>query len=596
MDPNKKTLTIAIPAKHHVDTKFVMSLMNATSHLNQFFNVLIDFLPGKSNIIHARSIMLSKWYQHSKSDSDMFLFIDSDHVFSVNDILKLCMEKDADVVCGIYCNAANKPNCYPMYPKKFDVDKRILYAGTGFMLIKKPICVKVAEKVEELDGVKYVNIDGDDVNVIPFFRTRIIKSEINELQTEDDWLGEDYSFCWLVRQVGGVIKGLSVEDMGHQVANIIYFRNHQFYKNEQLKKIEKRREALKIFQKKWSPLDANHRNIVYYCGNSRMKFGPNSNKMGGSEKAVVNLSRELAKIGHKVTVFGNVEEGEFDGVEYINYEKFNAYDNFDIIILWRGFSFGVLHEIESANRILLDFHDFSDLSGYPSGYFDKATNIMMKSKFHTTLFPELDKNKMVICKNGLEDKFRVNNLAKYSNEKREPLKFCYTSCYTRNLDRILLYIWPKIHSAFPEAELHLFYGMDLVKDATRQRLQKIIDDTPNVIDNGRIPIDDLIKVKFNSTYHLYITETMAEIDCLSVRESAVCGCVPIITNKTVFAERLGFHVEGDPKTKAYYDDAGDKIIELLKNKEKVRKMSKKFKKCNEMFWDDVAKTWNSYII
>ncbi len=30
--------------------------------------------------------------------------------------------------------------------------------------------------------------------------------------------------------------------------------------------------------------------------------------MGGSEEAIVYLTRELAKLGHKVTVFGEVKE------------------------------------------------------------------------------------------------------------------------------------------------------------------------------------------------------------------------------------------------------------------------------------------------
>ena len=136
---SKINLTIAVPAKHSVDTKFVQCLLSSISSLNNVFNVKLDFLPGKSNIIHARSIMLSQWYSNA-DDNDLFLFIDSDHVFSGYDILKLHSIKDADIKCGIYCSSSGNPNCYPMNPKNFDNDKRILYAGTGFMMINKSIC------------------------------------------------------------------------------------------------------------------------------------------------------------------------------------------------------------------------------------------------------------------------------------------------------------------------------------------------------------------------------------------------------------------------------------------------------------------------
>ena len=48
----------------------------------------------------------------------------------------------------------------------------------------------------------------------------------------------------------------------------------------------------------------------------------------------------------------------------------------------------------------------------------------MKSEYHTTLFPSLDKSKMIVCKNGLEEVFKSTNLSQYQDIKREPLKFC----------------------------------------------------------------------------------------------------------------------------------------------------------------------------
>ena len=75
MNFDKPTLTIATPAKSQIHSKFALSLLSSTSILSKYFNVMIDILPGKSNIIHARSIMLSKWYDNSRDNDLSFLLI-----------------------------------------------------------------------------------------------------------------------------------------------------------------------------------------------------------------------------------------------------------------------------------------------------------------------------------------------------------------------------------------------------------------------------------------------------------------------------------------------------------------------------------------
>ena len=206
MNFQKPSLTIATPAKSQIHSKFALSLLSATSQLSKHFNVMIDILPGKSNIIHARSIMLSKWYDNSR-DEDLFLFIDSDHVFTANDIIKLTNEPNCDVTCGIYVSAAGSPNCYPVDRENFDKDNRAYYCATGFMLIRKDICKRMHQWMKANDKIDRVNIDASNENAVPFFRTRFANNPYPEVKQDcPDWLGEDYSFCWLVRQAGGTIR------------------------------------------------------------------------------------------------------------------------------------------------------------------------------------------------------------------------------------------------------------------------------------------------------------------------------------------------------------------------------------------------------
>jgi hypothetical protein len=222
----ENTLHIVTPAKSNVNGNF-MNCMNTvlhsdiTTHIKM--NLSFQLFLGKSNIIHARSIVLTNWYDNSK-DGDMFLFIDSDHTFSKNDIIKAVNLKDCDLACGIYPNSMGTPTAFAVDLNAFldnYRDNRILYAGTGFMLIKRPICRKIIDLIDKMDGESRFCIEDKNPNIIPFFKTRFVDPE-NGLEPVDKkhWLGEDFSFCWMVRQCEGVIRGFISNTLGHEVLNV----------------------------------------------------------------------------------------------------------------------------------------------------------------------------------------------------------------------------------------------------------------------------------------------------------------------------------------------------------------------------------------
>lgn len=166
-------------------------------------------------------------------------------------------------------------------------------------------------------------------------------------------------------------------------------------------------ERVKFFPKKKWPKNS----IAYFCGQAAESWGPDTldKGMGGSEEAVVNLSRELVKLGHEVTVFNDREEeytdpvigddGKFNfgNVEYQPWTLLNPYDDFDIFIAWRA--------PENANgvkarKIFCDLHDVVE----PQRVYACAKNIdkyFVKSKYHRDLYPELPDDKFVIIGNGI---------------------------------------------------------------------------------------------------------------------------------------------------------------------------------------------------
>ena len=157
----------------------------------------------------------------------MFIFIDSDQTFEVKDIEKLINLKVCDVAVGILARSNNTPTSHPVNIDNFvkGKDSRLLYGSTGFMLIRRSICSKIIPYLADeynCNSPRFI-VGEKDINIIPFFAERFVENELSPNSTRL-WLGEDYSFSWLVRKVGGIIRGFMSDTLGHQVAQIVYLK------------------------------------------------------------------------------------------------------------------------------------------------------------------------------------------------------------------------------------------------------------------------------------------------------------------------------------------------------------------------------------
>jgi hypothetical protein len=100
------------------------------------------------------------------------------------------------------------------------------------------------------------------------------------------------------------------------------------------------------------------------------------------------------------------------------------------------------------------------------------------------------------------------------------------------------------------------------------------------------------QLKATCGFHLYYTATAAEIDCISIRESLVVGCIPILSKVNVFGERDGVHVENSGFEVKDYVQLAKIICELFtKDLEEFRASLQKsplvmdWKKASETWWD-----------
>jgi len=332
--------------------------------------------------------------------------------------------------------------------------------------------------------------------------------------------------------------------------------------------------------------------IVYICGNKHMLFGPNDDDLGGSEQAVVQLSKCWASKGHPVVVYGNIKETKKDGVEYRSIYKLNLADTFDTAIFWRSFGIRLLPLVQ-ARKKLIDLHDSWDPKNYvsPQQLNELSDAVMVKSKYHKSLYPYIESDKMHIVMNGVQvDLF--NSVIESTNAKRDPYRLIYASTYERGLEPILRHSWPKIKAAVPEATIDIYYGLNrLAKTPLGLRLKKLFKQ-PGVSEHGRVSLAQIAKEKATSAIHLYISNSPTEIDCISVRESLLCGSVPVLGNDYVFKERDGIHISGSTANPNTYKKAASAVIHLLKDQKMLEKKRSELKNSDTIIsWETVADKW-----
>lgn len=147
--------------------------------------------------------------------------------------------------------------------------------------------------------------------------------------------------------------------------------------------------------------------IAIFCGpgfthwSSKTITNPGKSFIGGSEEAVINMSRELTKKGWRITVYNDPgdDEGEIDGVKWLPYYKFNVLDNFNILIIWR--QLGLLDSPLKAKKVYFWAHDIQNpLEWIPERY-NKLTKAIFLSKWHRDNVPVLPEEKVMLSSNGI---------------------------------------------------------------------------------------------------------------------------------------------------------------------------------------------------
>lgn len=123
--------------------------------------------------------------------------------------------------------------------------------------------------------------------------------------------------------------------------------------------------------------------------------------IGGSETAVIELSKRWVKKGYDVTVYGDPREdaGDYEGVHYRPYYELNWKDKFNILIFWRTPHF--LDKELDAKRIYYDAHDIESNLNWTPERVKRVDKVFFKSKFHRSMCPNIPDDKVAVIGNGI---------------------------------------------------------------------------------------------------------------------------------------------------------------------------------------------------
>jgi len=289
------------------------------------------------------------------------------------------------------------------------------------------------------------------------------------------------------------------------------------------------------------------KDLVIYCGHTKHQWNPELFKtkgFGGSEEAVIYLTRELAKLGWDITVYNNCGHKPLvdGGVTYRPSWDFNPGDKQDIVILWR-----VVKPLDwdiNAEKILVDLHDAASEKAFTDrNRLARVTGVFVKSQFHRSLYPNVPDRKIAVIPNGLD--FSLLR----SDEPKDPYLLINTSSADRSLD-VLPKLFKEVKRRVPKARLQWAYGWDLFalfnahhpdKLAWMEKTRREMEEA-GVETLGHLTQAEVGKLYGKAAIFAYPTE-FPEIDCISARKAQACGCVPVTSDFGALAESVQFGIK-----------------------------------------------------
>jgi glycosyltransferase involved in cell wall biosynthesis len=345
--------------------------------------------------------------------------------------------------------------------------------------------------------------------------------------------------------------------------------------------------------------------IAFLCGETSETWGHDSHLkggIGGSETAVIHMSKELVKLGWRVEVYGfpaEDQEGEHDGVVWAPYLRYRNVQTPDVLVLWRNPAW--LTWDDRCENQYVWLHDIQWQNNWRKQYWETAKAILFLSKAHRQTAPWIPEEKVWYSANGIDPGF-------FKDGENAPSRCIYASNVDRGLDLLLMDLWPRIREAKPAATLDIYYGFTaMFKEAmkTSERYRQIYKDVtehlsqPGVTWHGRVGQDVLAQAFADRGVWLYPT-SFYEISCITAMQAQANGSIPCVTGFAALSEttRYGKVIGGPTDVLEKSDEIKKRwletCIDLIGNEKKQKAIRKEMVPWarKNFLWTSVAQDWS----
>ena len=234
-DFKNKSLFIATPAGGgKVNIEYCQSLIGLVQTCNDMgVSYVLSHITNESCVPRARNVQIAKFLSMNFSH---LIFIDSDIQFEPNDVMKMLFV-DKDILVGAYplkqlpvkYVVCTKDENLPLVDGYFHELER---AGTGFMMIKREVLLKMMEAYPDLKydaEPEIMNAHGifteEDRELFNKYTYALMDEDIRVIQRADglkkSYLSEDYAFSMRWQDVGGKLL-LDPNIKLNHVGNFVY--------------------------------------------------------------------------------------------------------------------------------------------------------------------------------------------------------------------------------------------------------------------------------------------------------------------------------------------------------------------------------------
>jgi glycosyltransferase involved in cell wall biosynthesis len=330
---------------------------------------------------------------------------------------------------------------------------------------------------------------------------------------------------------------------------------------------------------------------------------PEERALGGSETALVQISRKLAKLGHKVKVFCRCPApGDYHGVSYEDRRGLVAAaleQRFEILIVSRFFTAFDL-PIQAGLKVLWN-HDILDKPRLMAERLDQIDLAFVLSDYHAQNYIErlpACQSRLVQTRNGLDLELMDRGAA---GVVKSPVRVTYVSRPERGLKQLLEYIWPRLKRQIPQLELKICgYQVELTDlhpalQAEYAKIDRLLEQSEGVEHLGPLPKEGYY-THLASCQALLYPCTFPEISCISALEAQALGTAIITSDEFALKQTVQeplFKVPGVPGSPQYLEAYTNRALQILGEPHKYADATARAKSQvrRDYSWERIAAEW-----